>query len=79
MPTYGAPALTSAGWYSDAEALGLGTTGVPEGMAGDETDEALGVPEDPLELGSAVLAQPTRSRGPTAAVTTEVKIFTPTP
>jgi len=48
-------------------------------MAGDETDEALGVPEDPLELGSDELAQPTRSMGPTAAVTTDVEIFTPTP
>jgi hypothetical protein len=76
MPTYGAPALTSAGWYSDAEALGLGTTGAPEGMAGDETDEALGVPEDPLELGSDVLSQPPKSMAASAEATTTVRVFT---
>ena len=86
MPTYGAPALTSAGWYSEAEALGLAGSAASEGWAGGdtdaalgETDDALGETDDVLEFGSDVLAQPAKSMGAAAAVTHDVKILTRTP
>jgi hypothetical protein len=79
MPTYGAPALTSAGWYSDAEALGLAGSAASEGWAGGDTDAALGETDDALEFGSDVLAQPARSMGATATETHDVKILTLTP
>jgi len=79
MPTYGAPALTSAGWYSEAEALGLAGSAASEGWAGSDTDTALGATDDVLEFGSDVLAQPAKSMGAAAAVTHDVKILTRTP
>ncbi|MEI8260118.1 MAG: hypothetical protein WCG77_01280 [Actinomycetes bacterium] len=79
MPTYGAPALTSAGWYSEAEALGLAGSAASEGWAGGDIDAALGETDDVLEFGSDVLAQPAKSMGAAAAVTHDVKILTRTP